>query len=428
LRQAAGEAAQNHTVKNRWFQLAASLVAMIMIANLQYAWTLFVEPIRQSTGWTLSSIQWGFTLFIIFETWIMPLEGWLIDSMGPRVFTAIAGVLCGFGWSSLAYATAQWQLYTSYAIAGVGAAFVYSGSIASALKWFPDRRGLAAGVIAGGFGSGAALFIPVIAAIIHSHGYRTAFLATGIMQGIIIIAIAQMLRHPEPAFAAAHAARPSMHPRVRRNGGQFSTPEMLRTQHFYVLYFMFVMMATGGLLVTAQAGPVATEWGISRTALTAALALDRISNGVSRVAWGWVSDHIGRETSMAIAFALQAVCLLSVLYVGRWSGTMFTVTLILVFFTYGEVFSLFPSLAGDYFGAEHATSNYSFLYSAKGVTSIIGGGLAALLFEKFGSWSAAFYGSALMALISSFLALALRRMPLPRKTPSAARAINAVSP
>jgi OFA family oxalate/formate antiporter-like MFS transporter len=402
-------------VKNRWLQLTASLVAMIMIANLQYAWTLFVEPIRQSTGWKLSDIQWGFTLFIVFETWVMPLEGWLIDRTGPRVFTTIAGLLCGFGWSGLAYADTRWQLYAFYSIAGVGAAFVYSGSIASALKWFPDRRGLAAGIIAGGFGSGAALFIPVIAGMIHARGYRTAFLVTGILQGLIIIAVAQVLRHPGPEFAATHATKRSVSLRIRRSGEQFSTPEMLRTPQFYLLYFMFVLMATGGLLVTAQAGPVAAEWGISRTALTAALALDRISNGASRVAWGWVSDHMGRETTMAVAFLLQAACLVSVVAVGRWSGTLFTVTLILTFFTYGEVFSLFPSLIGDYFGADHATSNYSFLYSAKGIASIIGGGMAALLFEKFGSWSAAFYGSALMALISGLLAVLLKRVPLPAR-------------
>jgi len=390
---------------------------MVMIANLQYAWTLFVEPIRQATGWKLSDIQWGFTLFIIFETWVMPLEGWLIDRMGPRIFTTIAGVLCGFGWSGLAFATERWQLYASYSLAGVGAAFVYSGSIAGALKWFPDRRGLAAGIIAGGFGSGAALFIPVIASIIHASGYRAAFLATGVFQGTMVMGVAQIMRHPGPAFAAAHAARPPVHHRLRRNHEQFSTPEMLRTPQFYLLYFMFAMMATGGLLITAQAGPVAREWGISRTALTAALALDRVSNGLSRVIWGWVSDHLGRETTMSVAFALQAVCLLSVLAVGRWSGTLFTVTLILTFFTYGEVFSLFPSLVGDYFGADHSASNYSFLYSAKGVASIIGGGLAALLFERFGSWSAAFYGSALMALTSAALAVALKRVPLPQQLP-----------
>ena len=388
---------------------------MIMIANLQYSWTLFVEPIRQATGWKLSDIQWGFTVFIVFETWIMPLEGWVIDRMGPRIFTTIAGVLCGAGWSGLAFATTRWQLYGFYAVAGVGAAFVYSGSIASALKWFPDKRGLAAGIIAGGFGSGAALFIPLIASLIHGHGYRTAFLVTGILQGVIILLVAQILRHPDAEFAALHRARAAVHPRVRRNNEQFTTPEMLRTPQFYLLYVMFVAMATGGLLVTAQAGPVAVEWGISRGALTAALALDRLSNGVSRFAWGWISDFLGRETTMAIAFILQAVCLFSVLAIGSWSGTLFTITLILTFFTYGEVFSLFPSLVGDYFGAANATSNYSFMYSAKGIASIIGGGLAAVLFEKFGSWSGAFYGSALLALASGVMAIGLRRVRLPEK-------------
>ena len=402
-------------MKNRWGQLAAALVAMIMIANLQYAWTLFVEPIRRSTSWKLSDIQWGFTLFIVFETWVMPLEGWLIDRAGPRIFTSVAGVLCGFGWSALAYANGMWQLYTFYAIAGIGAAFVYSGSIASALKWFPDRRGLAAGIIAAGFGSGAALFIPLIAAIIHARGYRTAFLVTGIAQGLIIIAVAQVLRHPGPEFASAHAATWKKQPCVLTNHEQFSTPEMLRTPQFYLLYLMFVMMATGGLLVTAQAGPVAREWGISGAALTAALALDRIANGASRVFWGWVSDRIGREVTMSIAFLLQSACLVSVLWFGRWSGTLFTITLILTFFTYGEVFSLFPSLVGDYFGSDHASSNYSFLYSAKGVASIIGGGAAAVLFEKFGSWSAAFYGSAVLALISGALAMVLKSTALPTK-------------
>ncbi len=417
-------------MKNRWVQLGASLVAMIMIANLQYAWTLFVEPIRQSTGWKLSEIQWGFTVFIVFETWIMPLEGWLIDRMGPRIFTTIAGVLCGAGWSGLALAATRWQLYGFYAIAGVGAAFVYSGSIASALKWFPDRRGMAAGIIAGGFGSGAALFIPMIAALIQSRGYRAAFLVTGIVQGAIILAVAQLLRHPGEEFAASNRLRPAVHPRVRRNSEQFTTPEMLRTPHFYLLYLMFVAMATGGLLVTAQAGPVAAEWGISRGALTAALALDRLSNGVSRFAWGWISDFIGRETTMAIAFVLQAVCLCSVLVVGSWSGTLFTISLIVTFFTYGEVFSLFPSVVGDYFGAANAASNYSLMYSAKGVASIIGGGAAAVLFEKFGSWSAAFYGSALLALASGVMAIALKRVKLPEKA-ARARALDvslAVSP
>jgi len=183
---------------------------------------------------------------------------------------------------------------------------------------------------------------------------------------------------------------------------------MLRTPKFYILYLMFVMMATGGLLVTAQSAPLAREWGISAAALTAALSLDRVANGLSRVSWGWVSDRLGREQTMFIAFAVHAACLLSILWIGRRSGFLFTVTLVMTFFTWGEAFSLFPSILADYFGSANAASNYSFLYTAKGVASIIGGGLAALLFERFGSWSAAFYGSAAMALASAFMALSLK--------------------
>ncbi len=392
---------------SRWTQLGASVVAMIMIANLQYAWTLFVHPIQDATGWKLSDIQWGFTLFILFETWIMPLEGWLIDRMGPRVFLSIAGVLCGVGWTALGSVDSLGALYVFYSIAGVGAAFVYSGAIATALKWFPDRRGLASGLIAAGFGSGSALFIPLITYLIRHDGYRTAFQYTGVLQGAIIIVAAQFLRHPEGASTAR--------PVAAADHQQFSTLEMLRTRHFYWMYAMFVMMATGGLMVTAQAAPVARQWGISLTALTAALALDRISNGAGRIFWGWVSDRIGREITMFIAFSLQSGCLLSLLWLGPLSGVWFTVSLVLTYFTWGEIFALFPSLTGDYFGARHAASNYSFLYSAKGVASIIGGGVSALLFERFGSWSAPIYGSAALALAAGGMALALRAMGRPRK-------------
>jgi len=401
-------------MKNRWLQLAGSLVAMVMIANLQYGWTLFVKPMQAATGWTLPQIQWAFTLFILFQTWVQPLEGWLIDKIGPRLFITIAGVLCGGGWSLMGSARTLAELYVYYCLAGVGAAFVYSGSIGSALKWFPDRRGLASGIMAAGFGGGTALFIPAIATLIKHHSYHTAFLWTGIFQGIVILVVAQFLRHPGSEFAK-NAPKGAANPKVRRNAEQFTTAEMLRTPQFYMLYAMFVAMATGGLLVTAQAGPVAVSWGLSAAALTAATALSPIANGTSRVFWGWLSDRTGRETAMFVAFLLQAACLLAVITVGRMSGTLFTVTLVLTFFTWGEVFSLFPCMLGDYFGSRNATSNYSFLYTAKGVASIIGGGLAALLYERFGSWSAAFYGSAALAFVSGLMAIGLRWVPLPGK-------------
>ncbi|OFW10078.1 MAG: oxalate/formate MFS antiporter [Acidobacteria bacterium RIFCSPLOWO2_12_FULL_59_11] len=406
-------------------QLVGSVVAMVMIANLQYAWTLFVKPMQTETGWALSQIQWAFTLFIICQTWVQPLEGWLIDRMGPRFFITIAGVLCGGGWALMGSARTPMELYTYYCLAGVGAAFVYSGSIGSALKWFPNRRGFASGVIAAGFGGGTALFIPLIATLIKNHNYHAAFLWTGIIQGVVILAVAQFLRHPGPDFAKT-AAKGAANPKARRNTEQFTTSEMLRTPQFYMLYMMFVAMATGGLLVTAQAGPVAVSWGLSAATLTTATALSPVANGASRIFWGLVSDRTGRETAMSIVFLLQAACLMAVLILGRMSGTLFIVTLVLVFFTWGEVFSLFPSTLGDYFGSRNATSNYGFLYTAKGVASIIGGGLAALLFEKFGSWTAAFYGSAALAFVSGLMAFGLRLVPLPRKAVKSEPAPDAV--
>jgi len=399
------------TINGRWFQLCASLVAMIMIANLQYSWTLFVEPMRAATGWKLSDIQWAFTLFILFQTWVQPAQGFLIDRMGPRVFTTVAGVLCGIGWTGLGLVTSLPMLYTLYVIAGIGAALIYGGCIGSALKWFTKQRGFAAGLMAAGFGGGTALFMPVIASIIKTRGYQDAFIYTGVFQAIVIVIVAQFLRHPqaEPAKASGGSTVIGQH--------QFTTGEMLRTRQFFLLYVSFVMMATGGLLVTANAGSIARAWGIPVTALAAATSLNALANGGSRIFWGWISDKTGRERAMGFAFVLQAFCLLLVPTIGRSSGTLFTITLVLTFFTWGEIFSLFPSIVGDYYGAKHATANYGLMYSAKGVASIIGGGLAALLFERFGTWTACFYGSAVLALLAAGLIIGLSRVAAPSRPP-----------
>jgi MFS transporter, OFA family, oxalate/formate antiporter len=393
-------------LNNRWFQLCASLVAMIMIANLQYAWTLFVQPLSAGTGWKLSDIQVAFTLFILFQTWVQPLDGWLIDRLGPRGFVSAAGLLCGLGWAGLAYATSLPMLYALYCVAGIGAALVYSGSIGSALKWFKDRRGLASGLIAAGYGGGTALFIPIISSTIQTRGYRTTFIASGLVWGLAIMVVGQFLRHPpaEPASAPA----PQIGGASQLGRRHYTTPDMLRTPQFYVMYAMFVLMSTGGLLVTANAGPIARSWGLTAGALTLALTLNPLANGGSRIFWGWVSDRIGRETTMITAFLLQAVCLCLVVVLGQRSGGWFAFTLVLVYFTWGEIYSLFPSMTADYFGTRSATSNYSVLYTAKGVAAIIGPWFGALLYERSGSWTMGFYGSALMALVAAGMAVGLR--------------------
>ena len=280
---------------------------------------------------------------------------------------------------------------------------MYSCSIGMALKWFADRRGLAAGILAAGFGGGTALFVPIIASIIETRGYQAAFIASGLVQGVAILIVAQFLRHPSDTNPAPR--RTVGAPSDRR---QFTTLEMLRSPRFYTLYVMFVLMAAGGLLVTANAGPMARAWGLSTGALTLAATLSPIANGASRIFWGWMSDRAGREPIMIVSFALQAICLCLVVLVGGRSTLSFTVTLVLVYFTWGQIFSVFPAIAGDYFGNRYATSNYAVLYTAKGIASIIGGWLGALLFEYSGGWTAGFYGSAAMAAAAAGLAVRLR--------------------
>jgi OFA family oxalate/formate antiporter-like MFS transporter len=400
---------------NRWFRLAAAVVAMVMIGNLQYAWTMAVQPIMTATGWTLSEVQWGFSFFIAVMTWTMPLSGWLIDRLGPRMFMTVAGVLCAIGWGGIAYAASLPQFYVLYSIAGLGNSFVYCCSTALGLKWFPDKRGIASGLIAAGYGSGAAFFNPGFAYFIREHGYPSTFLYTGLVLGAVVLMAGQILKYPPQGFIQAPL---SAKPQVRRQTDQFTTSEMLRTPQFYMLYLMMLAIGIGGLMATAQVSPVGRNFGVGATAMTIALTLNPLCNGVARVGWGWVSDSLGRERTMAVAFGLQAVFLASVVTLGRMGDAWFVLTMALVFLTWGELYVLFPTVSADMFGARNAASNYAFLYSTKGVASILAGGLAAQLFESTGTWNYAFYASAGLALCSALGALALLRTPLPRKRSS----------
>jgi len=399
-------------IVNPWFQLVASVISMIMIANLQYAWTLFVPPMQQAHLWSLADVQWAFSLYILFQTWVQPLDGWFIDRLGPRACITVAGILCGAGWAAMGFVSSLPQLYFAYAVAGIGAALVYSGCIGSALKWFPNRRGFASGIIAAGYGGGTALFIPFITELIKQKSYSAAFWYTGVFQGLVIAVAAQFLRHPGPAFAPPKSA--AVKSRARRNIEQFTTSEMLRTPQFYLLYVAFVTVAIGGLMLTAQASPLAKIWKISPAALTLALTLNPLANATSRIGWGWISDRVGREIAMATAFLLQGVCLISVISLGSVSSTMFVITVVLSFLTWGEVFSLFPSTSGDYFGSKFATSNYGLLYSAKGVAAVVAG-FAAVAFGYFHTWNIVFYTSAALAFVAGGVALLLHTRPLPRK-------------
>jgi OFA family oxalate/formate antiporter-like MFS transporter len=338
-----------------------------------------------------------------------------MDRMGPRFLISIAGVLCGVGWAALGWAETLTQLRIFYSMAGVGAAFVYSGAIGSALKWYPTRRGFASGLIAAGFGGGSGIFNIVINQyLIPTYGYKGTFLITGVVQGLVITIAAQFLRHPDASFQPPKAAATATPTRSRRNTESFSTAEMLARPHFYILYLMFVTIATGGLFMTANQATIARSWDMAGI-ITVIATLGPLANGASRIFWGLVSDRLGRENTMILAFFLQALCLTSVAAVGRTSPVLFAITLTATFFTWGEIYALFPATLGDYFGSKHATSNYGFLYTAKGVATYVGAYLGTRLVEQTGNWASIFYGSAGLALAACVIAAVLHTRPLPTK-------------
>jgi len=282
-----------------------------------------------------------------------------------------------------------------------------------AVKWFPDQRGIASGIITAGYGMGAAAFNPLFNYLIRSIGYSDTFLWTGISHGALIALAGLALVNPPANYKVVAAAAK---PKVRRHDLDFNYSEMLRTPQFYFLFVAMLSMGIGGLMVTAQLKPVATNFNVADAALTVALVLTPLANGFSRILWGWVSDYLGRERTMFTAFLLQAIFLLVAPTLGRTGDAMFVVLMVLVFLTWGELYVLFPAVLADLYGSKNSALNYSFLYSAKGFASLLGGGIAATLFEKTGTWNYAFYGSAVLALLSALMALYVRRIPLPQKT------------
>jgi OFA family oxalate/formate antiporter-like MFS transporter len=401
--------------QTRWIQLFLGIVCMAMIANLQYGWTLFVNPIDAKYHWGRAAIQVAFTIFVVTETWLVPIEGYLVDRFGPKPVVLGGGILVGISWVLNAYADSLAMLYTAAAIGGVGAGAVYGTCVGNALKWFPDRRGLAAGLTAAGFGMGSALTVIPIQAVIKSSGYEQAFLYFGLVQGIVVFLLAFGLRTPPKL----EVSRKIVVMQTRRD---YTWVEMIKTPTFWVMYAMFVMMAAGGLMATAQLGPIAKDFkiadvpvsilGLTLPALTFALSIDRVLNGLTRPFFGWVSDHIGRENTMFIAFGIEAIGIVALAQMGH-DPLYFVILTGLVFFAWGEIYSLFPSTCGDSYGSKFAATNAGLLYTAKGTASLLVP-LTSVLTQSTGSWHAAFYVAAALNAIAAVLALALLK-PMRRR-------------
>jgi OFA family oxalate/formate antiporter-like MFS transporter len=391
----------------RWMQLVMGIVCMAMIANLQYGWTLFVDPIDAKYHWGRAAIQLAFTLFVVTETWLVPVEAWFVDKYGPRIVVMFGGVMIALAWILNSYANSLVLLYAGAIVGGIGAGSVYGTCVGNALKWFPDRRGLAAGFTAAGFGAGAALTVVPIANMIAASGYQSAFFSFGIGQGVVVFILALFLRPPSVAMPIKKKKLNLPQTKV-----DFTPPQVLRTPIFWIMYLVFVMVASGGLMAAAQIAPIAHDYKIANEPVSmlgfqmAALTFD----GFGRPFFGFVSDTIGREPTMFIAFGTAAVMLLTLSTYGH-VPIVFVLASAVYFGVFGEIYSLFPATSGDTFGAKFATTNNGMLYTAKGTAALLVP-LASIVSASYG-WQAVFVIAvalnATAALMAIFVIKPLRR-------------------
>jgi len=409
---AAAASAGSTVLASRWWQLALGVGAMVLISSPQYVWALFTKPVTQAFGVSLAQAQITFSLLIVVQTFLSPAQGLLVDRFGPRLLLSVGTAVSGLSWVLASQATDLTTFYLTYGLlGGIGTGIVYVGVVGHMVQWFPDRRGLAAGLVAAGYGMGALCFTFPVSMVLAKSGYQDAMWTFGLFFGIAGVLVAQGLRRPDGPVAATPSP-------LTRSSRDVRPLEMLRTPVFWLMFIMMTMMSTSGLMVTSQMGAFTADFGMANVLvwglplLPLALSIDRVTNGATRPFFGWVSDRIGRENTMFVAFALEAVAMTLWLLL-RDHPVLFVLLSGLVFFGWGEIFSLFPSTLTDTFGTAHATTNYGLLYMAQGIGSVLGGPVAALLHDSAQSWIPVFVTiitmDALTAVLALFVLKPLRR-------------------
>ena len=359
----------------RWVQLVLGIICMAMIANMQYSWAFFINPIDQKYHWGRAAIQFAFTIFVFTETWLAPLEGYLIDKFGPRAMVCASGVFLALAWGLNSVADALISFYVAAAIGGIGVGIVYFACIGNALKWFPDRRGLAVGLTAAAFGTLTVFTVGPIATMIALSGYEQTFFRFGIWQGVVVVIVGLFLRAPRPDETLMPAA-----PAIQQINRDFTPGEVLKAPTFWAMYAMFVMVGTGALIAVGLLSLLVRGFEIGAApvtilfwtlpALQFALRLDRWLDGLSRPFFGWISDQIGRENTMFIAFLVEGIAIYA-LFSLAMDPLLFVMLSGIIFFASGEIYSLFPATCTDLYGRKYATMNYGMLYTAKGVASLL---------------------------------------------------------
>ena len=402
-------------LRNRWVQLAVMVLATVALSNMQYGWTLFVNPMREETHWQTAGIQFAFSILIFLNTWLAPAEGWVADRWGPRFVVMLGGIAAGASWVLNSRAHSLENLYVAAAVGGLGMGCVFGTCMGTALKLFPERRGFASGMIAAGYALGSAITVIPISRMIATSGYRQTFFVFGLVQGGAILLLGAFLTAP---------AKKSPVSATRVSGGEFTPSETVRSKVFWLIYAVYLLIAFGGMTVTAQLGPIARDFGVDKRVvtllgfslplLTMTVSIDNIANGLTRPFSGYLSDRIGRENAMLLMFSAEGLAFLGMAAAGR-NPLAFVLFAALIFLFWGEIFSLFPAICGDTFGVRHATANNGLLYTAKG-TSALAVPLANFLVGATGSWTAVLVIMAISSAAAGLLARGVlapmrRRMP-----------------
>ncbi|RKD25978.1 oxalate/formate MFS antiporter [Ammoniphilus oxalaticus] len=386
-------------LQNRWFHLVCAVLLMCMISGVQYSWTLYSNPLKDKLGVSLAVVQTAFTLSQVIQAGSQPTGGYFVDKFGPRMMLIISGVMVLVGWSLMGMVNTVAGLYALYTLAGAGVGIVYGTAINTATRWFPDKRGMASGFTAAGYGMGVLPFLPIISSVMATKGVSSAFMITGFIEGIVIILLAFVIRFPAQQTSGKKV--------ITEN--DFTSKEMLKTGHFWVLWTAFFSVNFGGLLLVANSAPYAQSIGIPMATITIAVSIQNICNGGCRPFWGAVSDKIGRFKTMSIVFLINSIVLFFFPIVSKINSGLFIVMLALAFFTWGGSYALFPSINSDLFGTAYSAQNYGFFWAAKATAAIFGGGVGAAVATALG-WQAAFTITA----ATSFVAFALATFVIPR--------------
>ncbi len=380
--------------KVRLWYLALSVVLMCMISGIQYSWTLFARPLEGVLGASLAAIQVAFTLSQVIQSVSQPGGGYFVDRFGPKLPLIVGGFMVGAGWVGMGFATNLPVLYVLYALCGAGVGIVYGIAINTANRWFPDRRGLASGFTAAGYGLGVLPFLPLITDIIHhpSLGVQGALKVTGVIMGGIIIIVAFFIRFPG-------GAKPKKPVPTEMD---FKPMEMFRTKHFWLCWLSFFAVNFGFLFLVANSAPFGRSLGIVAGTIAICVMMENLCNGLCRPFWGAVSDKIGRYRTLSIMFGVNAFVMFLFAHIAHLSVALFIAMVSVAFFTAGGVYALFPAINQDLFGNAFSAQNYGYLYSSKAIASIFGGGLGAAVALDYG-WAVAFSISGAMSALSFIL-------------------------